>query len=163
MFKHSGCAQKKTQANKDDASLFDDTSLISCPSPLISYWVLCVFWPDFPVVFSLKLTFTYILHPLLFCDRTIWPTMDAASSISLDELISRSITQMDSQEESISNLGWAVHKHKEGRWRKTTFNTPRGHFENLVMPFGLSNSPAVFQALVNDVLREWWCIKLTKG
>ncbi len=33
-------------------------------------------------------------------------------------------------------------------------NTPRGHFEYLVMPFGLSNSPAVFQALVNDVLRD---------
>ncbi|KAG1953664.1 retrotransposable element [Pimephales promelas] len=37
---------------------------------------------------------------------------------------------------------------------KTTFNTPRGHFEYLVMRFGLSNSPAVFQALVNDVLRD---------
>ncbi|KAI2646233.1 Transposon Tf2-6 polyprotein [Labeo rohita] len=29
-----------------------------------------------------------------------------------------------------------------------------GHFEYLVMPFGLSNSPGVFQALVNDVLRD---------
>ncbi len=38
-----------------------------------------------------------------------------------------------------------------GRPRLTT---PRGHFEYLVMPFGLSNSPAVFQALVNDVLRD---------
>ncbi|KAL0188144.1 hypothetical protein M9458_015243, partial [Cirrhinus mrigala] len=28
------------------------------------------------------------------------------------------------------------------------------HFEYLVMPFGLSNSPAVFQVLVNDVLRD---------
>ncbi|KAI2653996.1 Transposon Tf2-9 polyprotein [Labeo rohita] len=37
---------------------------------------------------------------------------------------------------------------------KTAFNTPRGHFEYLVMPFGLSNSPGVFQALVNDVLRD---------
>ncbi len=33
-------------------------------------------------------------------------------------------------------------------------NTPRGHFEYLVMPFGLSNSPAVLQALVNDVMRD---------
>jgi len=32
--------------------------------------------------------------------------------------------------------------------------TPRGHFEYLVMLFGLSNSPAVFQALVNVVLRD---------
>ncbi len=43
---------------------------------------------------------------------------------------------------------------REGDEWKTTFNTPRGHFEYLVMPFGLSNSPAVFQALVNDVLRD---------
>ncbi len=36
---------------------------------------------------------------------------------------------------------------------KTAFNIPRGHFEYLVMPFRLSNSPTVFQAL-NDVLRD---------
>lgn len=34
---------------------------------------------------------------------------------------------------------------------KTAFKTPIGHFEYLVMPFGLSNAPAFFQALVNDV------------
>ena len=28
------------------------------------------------------------------------------------------------------------------------------HFVYLVVPFGLSNAPAVFQALVNDVLRD---------
>ncbi|KAI2647554.1 Transposon Tf2-6 polyprotein [Labeo rohita] len=43
---------------------------------------------------------------------------------------------------------------REGDEWKNAFNTPRGHFEYLVMPFGLSNSPAVFQALVNDVLRD---------
>ncbi|KAI2660072.1 Transposon Tf2-9 polyprotein [Labeo rohita] len=43
---------------------------------------------------------------------------------------------------------------REGDEWKTAFNTPRGHIEYLVMPFGLSNSPAVFQALVNDVLRD---------
>ena len=43
---------------------------------------------------------------------------------------------------------------REGDEWKTAFNTPRGHFEYLVMPFRLSNSPGVFQALVNDVLRD---------
>uniref|UniRef100_A0A3Q3AU88 ribonuclease H n=1 Tax=Kryptolebias marmoratus TaxID=37003 RepID=A0A3Q3AU88_KRYMA len=37
---------------------------------------------------------------------------------------------------------------------KTAFNTPTGHYEYLVMPFGQTNAPAVFQALVNDVLRD---------
>lgn len=30
-----------------------------------------------------------------------------------------------------------------------------GHFENLVVPFGLTNSPEVSQALNNDVLRDF--------
>ena len=34
------------------------------------------------------------------------------------------------------------------------FNTHSGHCEYLVMPFALTNSPAVFQALVNNVLRD---------
>ncbi|KAG1930238.1 retrotransposable element [Pimephales promelas] len=37
---------------------------------------------------------------------------------------------------------------------KTAFNTPLGHFEYRVLPFGLVNAPAVFQALINDVLRD---------
>jgi transposase InsO family protein len=43
---------------------------------------------------------------------------------------------------------------KEGDEWKTAFNTPLGHFEYRVLPFGLVNAPAVFQALVNDVLRD---------
>lgn len=38
---------------------------------------------------------------------------------------------------------------------KTAFNTPLRHFKYLVMPFDLTNAPAVFQALVNDVLRDF--------
>lgn len=44
---------------------------------------------------------------------------------------------------------------REGDEWKTALNTPLGHFEYLVMPFGLMNGPAVFQALVNDVLRDF--------
>ncbi|KAK3524967.1 hypothetical protein QTP86_011732 [Hemibagrus guttatus] len=35
------------------------------------------------------------------------------------------------------------------------FNTPSGHYEYLVVPFGLTNPPTVFQALINDVLRDF--------
>jgi hypothetical protein len=35
---------------------------------------------------------------------------------------------------------------------KTTFNTHQGHFEYLVMPFGLSNALAILQSLMNQIL-----------
>ena len=35
---------------------------------------------------------------------------------------------------------------------KTVFQTHHGHFEFLVMPFGLCNAPSTFQALTNDIL-----------
>ena len=38
---------------------------------------------------------------------------------------------------------------------KTAFHTRYGLFESLVMPYGLTNAPATFQNLMNDVLREF--------
>ena len=34
---------------------------------------------------------------------------------------------------------------------KTAFHTHHGHYEFCVMPFGLADAPATFQALMNDV------------
>ncbi|KAK3542949.1 hypothetical protein QTP70_007293 [Hemibagrus guttatus] len=43
---------------------------------------------------------------------------------------------------------------KEGNEWKTAFHTTRGHYEYLVMPYGLTNAPAVFQSLINDIFRD---------
>jgi hypothetical protein len=38
---------------------------------------------------------------------------------------------------------------------KTAFHTHHRHFEFLVMAFGLTNAPSMFQAMMNDVLRPF--------
>ncbi len=43
---------------------------------------------------------------------------------------------------------------RDGDEWKTAFSMTTGHYEYLVMPFGLSNSPSVFQAYINDVFRD---------
>ena len=58
----------------------------------------------------------------------------------------------------LSSPSWTYTYHlvriREGDEWKTAFNTPTGHWEYLIMPFSLTNAPAVFQTLVNDVLQD---------
>ena len=42
----------------------------------------------------------------------------------------------------------------EGHEWKTAFRTRYGHFEYLVMLFGLTNAPTIFIRLINNTLRE---------
>lgn len=53
----------------------------------------------------------------------------------------------------------------EGDKWKTVFHTTQGNYEYLVMPYGLTNAPAIFQSLINEVFRDmlnrchclhWW-------
>lgn len=37
----------------------------------------------------------------------------------------------------------------------TAFRTRYGHFEFLVFPFGLTNTPATFMNLMNDIFKEY--------
>ena len=43
---------------------------------------------------------------------------------------------------------------KEGDEWKAAFQTNRGLFEPLVMFFGLTNSPATFQTMMNDIFKD---------
>ncbi|KAL0160767.1 hypothetical protein M9458_044492 [Cirrhinus mrigala] len=43
---------------------------------------------------------------------------------------------------------------KEGDEWKTVFLTTRGHYEYQVMPYGLANSPAVFQSFINEIFKD---------
>ena len=38
---------------------------------------------------------------------------------------------------------------------KTAFCTHNGHYEYLVMPFGLCNAPSTFQAIMNSIFRPY--------
>lgn len=44
---------------------------------------------------------------------------------------------------------------REGDEWKTAFITPTGHYEYQVMPYGLANSPSIFQNFMNEIFRDY--------
>jgi hypothetical protein len=52
-------------------------------------------------------------------------------------------------------LGYHEVRIKEEDINKTSFRTRYGHCEFIVVPFGLSNAPAIFMCLMNGIFREY--------
>lgn len=44
---------------------------------------------------------------------------------------------------------------KESDISKTAFSTMNGKYEFLRLPFGLKNAPAIFQRMIDDVLKQY--------
>lgn len=97
--------------------------------PSSSRWVLCINYRDLnKIIVKNK-------YPIPLINSGFTPLYGTTIFIKLD----------------LRNAYHRMCIREEDEW-KMAFNTPLGQFEYLVMPLGLTNAPAFFQNLVNDVL-----------
>ena len=96
---------------------------------------------------KLRLVFDYrALNKITVKNRTALPHMHQALQHFRD---AKFFTKIDLQS------GFHQIRIAEDDTHKTAFRTKYGHFEFTVLPFGLSNSPATFQRLMNDIFRDF--------
>jgi hypothetical protein len=86
------------------------------------------------------------LNKITIKDRTPLPIMD-----QLAEQVAGAdwFTKLDLK------AGYNLIRIRKGDEWKTAFRSPLGHYEYLVMPFGLCNAPATFQRMMNDIMRPF--------
>ena len=97
-------------------------------------------------------------------DGSLWPVQDYRKLNEMTiknqyplPLISELINKLSNAKIfSKMDIRWGYNdvRIKEGDEWKAAFRTNRGLFEPLVMFFSLTNSPATFQTMMNDIFRE---------